>query len=88
VERHLLELNPLIAGVELKATGKTNKDLFIQDNKTESSFTTNFLNTAEVKKMESTKIIPFHLSVSKWKPPPQEEQKVELFKPIEVPKQI
>lgn len=41
VERHLLELNPLIAGVELKATGKINKELLIQDNKTESSLTTN-----------------------------------------------
>jgi len=36
-----LELNPLIAGIELKATGKTNKDAINQDNKIESSSITN-----------------------------------------------
>lgn len=81
-----MELNPLITNVELKATGKTNKELLIQDNKTEASFTTNLFNNTDTKKMEPTKFIPFSLSVSKWKPPPPEEEKVELFKPTEVPK--
>lgn len=84
----MLELNPLIAAVELKATGKTNKDLLIQDNKTESSFATNLFNNTGGKKLEVTKVIPFSLSVSKWKPPPIEEEEFELFKPKEVPKHI
>jgi len=38
--------------------------------------------------METTKIIPFCLSISKWKPPPPKEEKIELFKSTQVPKQI